>query len=68
MSPLKRFILFLFFLISMCRLHGQALMTGDIAFVGFNTDGDDDFAIVLNRKVTATNQTIIKYIKTTINI
>lgn len=41
-----RYYVYLFFLLLFC-LNLKAQVTGDLAFVGFNADGNDDFAIVL---------------------
>jgi len=47
------FILFLFFKVN-------AQTTGDLAFVGFNADGDDDFSIVALNNITANSTIYIK--------
>lgn len=56
MFSLKRLLFIGFHLMSSCMLYGQVLMPGDFAFIAYNVDGDDDFAIVLLKDVT--NRTV----------
>jgi len=48
----KTILALLSVMFSISHFFAQALGVGDIMFIGFNTDGDDDFAIVVMRDIT----------------